>query len=137
MKSKLYGFSILVSLGVFLSGCMMVATNDYASQRVAVSRSQLSAAREAVTRDLFDPYSADLRDEEIYKLSNGDFLYCVNVNAKNRMGGFVGFQKYHTWFYLSNGRVIVKNTRVYLPGTPAGYGCLGTQNNLVKLDVNP
>ena len=136
MKNNLYGFFIFVGLAVSLSACT-VALNDYVSQKSTVSNSQLSAARAAISRDLFDPYSADFRDEAIYKLSNGEYLYCVNVNAKNRMGGFVGFQKYHTWFYLSDGRVIVKNTRVYIPGTAAGYGCLGAQNNLIRLDVNP
>ena len=136
MKRYKYGFAILSTLSIFLSGCMTVALNDYVSQKSSVSSSQLNAARASISRELFDPYSADFRDEEVWKLSNGDYLYCVNVNAKNRMGGFVGFQKYHTWFYLSEGRVIVKNIRVYTPGTPEGYGCLGAQNNLIRLDVN-
>ena len=44
----------------------------------------------AVVRDFYDPGSAEFRSIE--KSTIG---YCGEVNAKNRIGGYVGFEKFH------------------------------------------
>ncbi len=51
---------------------------------------RLNQAHEAVKQQLNDPDSAEFRDER--KMSDGTI--CGEVNAKNRMGGYVGFTPY-------------------------------------------
>jgi hypothetical protein len=60
-------------------------------------------AEEAVKRLLIDPGSAQFRDVVSYPNGAAE-RYCGEVNAKNRMGGYVGFTK----FYVDmNGPVVV------------------------------
>lgn len=44
---------------------------------------------EAVRERLFDPGSAQFRDVRVVRAG-----YCGRVNAKNRMGGYVGFREF-------------------------------------------
>lgn len=49
--------------------------------------SQVEAAKDAVAYDLIDPKSAEFREVE-----ENDYGYvCGQVNAKNRMGAYVGY----------------------------------------------
>ena len=48
--------------------------------------------RKAVTRVLFDAESARFEDE--VKSPKRDSVWCGRVNAKNRLGGMVGFRRY-------------------------------------------
>lgn len=47
-------------------------------------------AHDAVKETLFDPNSAEFRNDHV--MSDG--TVCGEVNAKNRMGGYVGFTEY-------------------------------------------
>src|SRR5581483_4974479 len=61
---------------------------------------------------LFDPFSAVYRVQQppkrMWVLRNGAPIYgygtCIAINAKNRMGGYVGFK---SRFFLINGGVVV------------------------------
>jgi hypothetical protein len=53
-------------------------------------------ARDVVKGQLFDPQSAEFRNERTTDMGN----VCGEVNAKNRMGGYVGFSRY---IYLKDG----------------------------------
>ncbi len=67
----------------------------------------------AVARDLIDPDSARFRDPYAAKttLTKADVtknvtVVCGEVNAKNRMGGYVGFEPYAV--IIENGKVAKK-----------------------------
>lgn len=47
-------------------------------------------AHDAVKENLFDPNSAEFRNDRVMD----DGTVCGEVNAKNRMGGYVGFTDY-------------------------------------------
>jgi hypothetical protein len=66
---------------LLLGGCDFIpGTDSY----------QESKARDAVTRNLVDPSSAQFRNVGVH----GD-LVCGEVNGKNRMGAYVGFQRFY------------------------------------------
>lgn len=45
--------------------------------------------RSVVSSELFDPNSAEFRNEFVSKAG----YYCGEVNAKNRMGGYIGYKR--------------------------------------------
>jgi hypothetical protein len=49
----------------------------------------IETAKTAVRSGLFDPYSAQFEDVRVARNANGEFV-CGFVNAKNKMGGYVG-----------------------------------------------
>jgi hypothetical protein len=49
----------------------------------------IETAKAAVKGGLFDPYSAQFEDLRVVTNQNGEFI-CGFVNAKNKMGGYVG-----------------------------------------------
>ena len=54
---------------------------------------EIRAAKEATLALLNDPASAQFRNLKIYSAKSGPVSVCGEVNAKNRMGGYNGFQK--------------------------------------------
>lgn len=56
----------------------------------------VSAAKEQAARDLIDPSSAQFRDLEVREWVGAEnkkhLALCGQINAKNRMGGYVGFR---------------------------------------------
>jgi hypothetical protein len=62
--------------------------------------SAISEAQEAVKRQLIDPESARFRD--VVRCSHGNGVH-GQVNSRNRMGGYVGFQP----FYYANGQAAI------------------------------
>jgi hypothetical protein len=72
---------IMGSIAILLGACDFIpGTNSY----------QESKARDAVARELVDPSSAQFRNTEV----RGDMV-CGEVNGKNRMGAYVGFQRFY------------------------------------------
>ncbi|MDH1308940.1 hypothetical protein N5C40_20735 [Pseudomonas fulva] len=61
----------------------------------------LRNAHDAVKEKLFDPDSAEFRNDRI--MSDG--TVCGEVNAKNRMGGYVGFTDYSVQPYTTTVRM--------------------------------
>jgi len=57
-----------------------------------------SQARLLSSRDLIDPGSVQFRDLRAWQLSNRDIAVCGAQNARNRFGGFVGFQTLYVRF---------------------------------------
>lgn len=51
---------------------------------------------DVLTQDLNDPLSAQFRN--VRKSDRHDFVVCGEMNAKNRYGGYVGFQKF--WIHV-------------------------------------
>lgn len=52
---------------------------------------------ERVRNSLTDPASAQFKDVVV-----GDYFVCGRVNAKNRMGGYIGFQRFLAYRYIED-----------------------------------
>lgn len=64
----------------------------------------ISSARSAVIRKLLDDRSASFRDVVVITQESGSKAVCGQVNSKNRLGGYSGYQHFisagsdeHTW----------------------------------------
>lgn len=66
-------------LGVVLTGC---------------GKSRIEQAHELVKEGLTDPTSAMFKDDAERPQKDGSVAVCGRVNAKNRMGGYVGYRMY-------------------------------------------
>jgi hypothetical protein len=87
----------LLILGIFVVGVLVVGllfivfgTANRNGDGPILAINGESQMKEAVGRELYDPSSAQFRN--IQKSTMG---YCGEVNAKNRMGGYVGFKRFH------------------------------------------
>ena len=67
-----------LALALALSGC--------------AEASKIKVAKALVAEQLTDPDSAQFRDIEVIDKGDGKFVVCGKVNAKNRMGGYVGYE---------------------------------------------
>jgi hypothetical protein len=80
-----------------LSACVQLAdiTDSKPQPLTAQQRAQIE---QTVTRDFFDPASAQFRDVRMVTvtLANGsqETRVCGEVNGKNRMGGYTGFSMF-------------------------------------------
>lgn len=63
------------------------------------------AAKSAVEKTLLDPSSAQFRNMHIAKLKP---IVCGEVNAKNRMGGYVGFKRFH----IASGELVMEPNEI-------------------------
>lgn len=75
MRRALY---VALVVGAFLVGC---------------GKSQIEQAQELVKNTLTDPLSATFKDVELHSVA-GKSAVCGHVNAKNQMGGYVGFRRF-------------------------------------------
>lgn len=76
---------IIIAMEV-LSGCGVAGTQVAAEE---------TAAKNAIQALLIDPASAQFRGVNIHSSKAGPVSVCGEVNAKNRMGGYNGFQKFY------------------------------------------
>ena len=86
MKRSLFVLIAAVTLGA-------CATTPVSVQPVQAPHAVTSNAHEAI--GLFDPFSAHFRNERTYRLSNGQYAQCGEVNAKNRFGAYVGWKPFY------------------------------------------
>lgn len=110
VKYMLLMFCSMIIGAIFLSSCATVPTEDQidTADYGSYPSNYQTAIMNSMNAILFDPYSAVYRFGTPYKgyaYVNGSlkppvFGYLVNVgiNAKNRMGGYVG-EKPHTFFF--------------------------------------
>lgn len=95
------------AVALTLSGCVTAADLDevYGSQERPSAQVKAEVIS-YVKREFFDPYS--IRDAEISGvvrlLDTGFSAVCVRMNAKNRMGGYIGLTV--TSFRLRGGTVV-------------------------------
>ena len=81
MRSKSLGLStILAASACAVSGCDKIPGTD---------AYKIKIAQEVAARDLIDPSSAQFRDLKVRK-----DIVCGEINAKNRMGAYVGFKRF-------------------------------------------
>jgi hypothetical protein len=82
-------YAILIS-GIVLSFALTLGVM-FAYERFWGSESSLiESAKTSVRSGLFDPYSAQFEDLTVARNTNGGEFVCGFVNAKNKMGGYVG-----------------------------------------------
>lgn len=79
---NLRGYAVFITVVLILASIITAFSMHY-------FRSPEYLAEQAVKRILNDPESAQFRDMRVYTLS-----VCGEVNAKNAMGGYVGFQRF-------------------------------------------
>lgn len=65
---------------------------------------RIASAQQAVKRQLLDDRAARFRDVSVVVQANGSKAVCGEVNSKNRVGGYAGYQHFisagtneHTW----------------------------------------
>ncbi|MCA1337367.1 hypothetical protein [Pseudooceanicola marinus] len=103
-----YTASILATVAALsLAGCNASTFSKIEeSKPVPLSAAQISQIEDTVTRDFFDPATAQFRDLRAVTVHLADGTtetrVCGEVNGKNRMGGYVGFQGFGG--QLINGR---------------------------------
>ncbi|WP_197917983.1 hypothetical protein [Thiosulfatihalobacter marinus] len=104
-------FALVASLTV-LGACEVAQVNEY--KPIPLSSSLYAKAQAAVKKDLLDPESANFKDPYAaqFTASRGEatksgVIVCGYVNAKNRMGGYVGYTPYGVIF--QNGKVVSKD----------------------------
>ncbi|MBT8154579.1 hypothetical protein KMP13_11840 [Epibacterium ulvae] len=92
---KIIQAGALIVCGAILSACMQL-TPITESKPVPLSSRQVAQIKQTVVRDFFDPEGARFRNVRAadVKLENGarERRVCGEVNGKNRMGGYVGYQ---------------------------------------------
>lgn len=81
---------------VALTGCAETIGTpvEVTSQLARMPPRQMALAHSAIAYDFKDPESAKYRGETSYRLSNGDWLLCGEVNAKNSFGAYVGYESF-------------------------------------------
>lgn len=79
-----------------LTGCYNATAKDFS--RVSLPPHIEKTARQQVIYSLSDPDSAQFRNFRGYSFSGptGGYVVCGEVNAKNRLGGYAGFQPFRT-----------------------------------------
>lgn len=96
-----------ISIAALLAGC--VASQIIEAKPVKLTGSQLSAIQAKAAYDLIDPNSAMFRNIRAKDIKREDGTqaveFCGEVNAKNRMGGYVGFSAFKGKF-VGNAPVI-------------------------------
>lgn len=85
-------------VGVLMVSACMQMTPIVESKPVNLTSKQISDIKSKVTYDFFDPSGAQFRNIRAVDvtLQNGaqERRVCGEVNGKNRMGGYVGFQMF-------------------------------------------
>lgn len=85
-----------VAVAAMLAGC--VASQIIEAKPIKLTGSQLSAIQAKAAYDLIDPNSAMFRNIRAKEIKREDGTqaveFCGEVNAKNRMGGYVGFSAF-------------------------------------------
>ena len=108
--------ALLACLG--LAGC--IDTIPVSAVPGAADPSELNDARALVTYDFFDPTTPLFRNEMTYALENGEKVICGQVNAKNRLGAYVGFTPFYVRYGIEGGRVVARMVRTDVGAT---MGC--------------
>lgn len=123
MRSSLILIAVLGSFG--LTGCVSGNLIEATSSPAKNGASVFKKAKSIVADRMRDPESTRFKPYyKAYDISNGDKVVCGTVNAKNAMGGYVGYKP----FYVR----IRKNYAVvlHLPSENDKYGFAANQVNI-------
>lgn len=88
---------LFIPATVIMSGCMQV-TPIAEAQRVPIDAGLMADIQADVTRDFFDPASAQFRNvravDVVLENGSNERRVCGEVNGKNRLGGYTGFEMF-------------------------------------------
>ena len=101
-------FISLFLTSILISGCATPVVQNFDATAVVIPANLVKEAKANLEYDLFDPLSMLYRNEQGYKLANGEYMLCGEINAKNRMGGYIGFSKYLVRFSYINGSMKIR-----------------------------
>lgn len=73
-----------------LAGCQSIPTPLPGSSPLQLTEADIAAVQEGVKNELLDPYSAVFYEMKASTLREGSIKVCSLVNAKNRLGGYIG-----------------------------------------------
>jgi len=94
MRSSLILLAVLGAFG--LSGCMNVNTLQVNSSPSKNPTKAFSKAKVLFADKMRDPEATRFKpNHTVYDLSNGDQVVCGTANAKNAMGGYVGYKPFY------------------------------------------
>jgi hypothetical protein len=111
-------FSALVLASVLLCGCAYMRPVDYASidygRPISENLDYKGMIKNYISNMLFDPYSAVIEYQRpetfwcrgtIFSSIESGYMVFVDVNAKNRMGGYTGKKR---WGFLFKNDILIK-----------------------------
>ncbi|WP_136617068.1 MULTISPECIES: hypothetical protein [Mesorhizobium] len=83
----------------FILVAALGATAALAADRYELSEAQISSVHDTLLKTLKDPGSAQFGSIGAVQTGAGKITICGTVNAKNSMGGYVGFAPFrgHMW----------------------------------------
>lgn len=79
---------------IFAAGVLVGCGQSDESKDQLDSIARVRVAKEGVQKNLVDPNSAEFRDVHVYKNGTNGKIVCGYVNAKNRLGGFTGYEEF-------------------------------------------
>jgi len=102
----------IICVGLVLAGCNVSTFSKIeASRPIPLTNTQMAQIKATVTRDFFDPESAQFRGVQAVEVSLADGTQerrvCGEVNGKNRMGGYVGYSMFGG--SLENGKFVKRD----------------------------
>ena len=131
MRSGLILLAVLGSFG--LSGCMNVNTLQVNSSPSKNPTKAFSKAKVLFADKMRAPEATKFKpNHTVYDLSNGDQVICGTANAKNAMGGYVGYKPFYVrlrgdrvmaFVYPSSTNAAVEQN-IYQKCNEAAYGTM-------------
>lgn len=95
---------LLCMAALIISGCGVDVNTIEAQTTPSNDRVAINRAEALVAQRMRDPEATRFLDEKkAFTTSNGDYIVCGTVNAKNAMGGYVGYKPYYV--RIRNGSV--------------------------------
>lgn len=96
-----------VLLGViFTIGILVGCGQSDESKDQLDSIARVRVAKENMRKNLVDPSSAEFKDVHVYKNGSSGKIVCGYVNAKNRFGGYTGYEE-----FISIGKTTVSKSQ--------------------------
>ena len=95
-------------------------STQLSANRINLSPDLDRQSRVLASGDLIDPESTRFRGLRAWRLSNGDIAICAEQNARNRFGGYVGFQALYLRFTPGTTPVLNSLKREFLAQTACG-----------------
>lgn len=88
---RIVGLCVVLAL---LTAC--VANNIEAETKPIRSGSVISLVKKLVADRMRDPEATRFRNDfATYQTNRGDYIFCGTLNAKNAMGGYVGYRQFY------------------------------------------
>jgi hypothetical protein len=96
------------------------ATAPPPTQSVPLDNFLRLQAQTAVDAQLSDAPSSFYRMTAAYRTAAGDYVVCGEVNAKDKLGGYVGFTPFYVRFSTDRRRVVTKAVEIDRFAAPQG-----------------